>query len=74
MFKTGRMIGYGNAMGRSLVRGISLSNNHLENYYDDVNAPSLLTMYHSLTTLEKCLVIFLIFVYVITPIIYYLTI
>lgn len=74
MFKTGRMIGYGNGLGRTLAKGFSSSDNHRENYDEDADEPRMLTMYHSLSTFEKCLVMILIFVYVITPIIYCLTV
>jgi hypothetical protein len=75
MFKTGRMIGYGKSAGGTLARGFRSSNNHQENCYDNnTYAPSLLEIYYSLTTFEKCLVIILIIAYVIMPIIYICTV
>ena len=67
MFKTGRMIGYGNGLGRTLARGVRSSNDHRENYDEGAHSPSLLTMYHSLSTFEKCLVLILIIAHIIMP-------
>jgi len=73
MFKTGRMIGYGKSVGGTLARGAKSTNNHQDYCYDnDTYAPSLVEIYYSLTTFEKCLVIILIIAYVIMPIIYLL--
>ena len=70
MFKTGRMIGYGNALGSSLARGVRPSNDDRENY-DKNNTVTVLDMYNSLSTFEKCLVWILIIAYIIMPIIYF---
>ena len=70
MFKTGRMIGYGNGLGRTLARGVRPSLYHEENYDEDAHGPNLQIMYHSLSTFEKCLLFILIIAYVIMPIIY----